>query len=201
MRIIGGIHRSRRLIPPADAGATRPITDRVKQALFDRLWDAGLLEEGNALDIFAGTGSLGLEALSRGVEHCAFIERDRDSRQRLEKNIAALGLSDRAVVLKMDALSLGWLNALPRRPLRVVFCDPPYRYMEDERSRGQVMRLIETLAPHMEPGGAAVLRTPKDIEAAPAPGYELPRSHVYGTMALHFYQTPLAPIDAYVDEA
>ena len=80
MRIIGGIHRSRHLHPPRDIHTTRPITDRVKVALFDRLWDAGLLEGGSVLDIFSGTGSLGLEALSRGMDHCIFIERDKYSR-------------------------------------------------------------------------------------------------------------------------
>lgn len=191
MRIIGGEFRSRRLIPPADEQTTRPITDRVKQALFDRLWDAGLLEEGAAVDAFAGTGSLGLEALSRGVEHCTFIERDRDSRQRLEKNIAALGVQDRTLVLKVDALTAGWLNALPHRPLRLFFCDPPYRLTDDERSRGQVLSLLAAVAPHLIPGGVCILRTEKHIDAESVEGFESPKRHVYGSMALHFYQTPL----------
>ena len=98
MRIIGGTHRSRRLHPPPDAETTRPITDRVKVSLFDRLWDAGLLDEGNALDIFSGTGSLGLEALSRGLSHCTFIERDKHALRLLKKNIDELGQIGRAHV-------------------------------------------------------------------------------------------------------
>ena len=196
MRIIGGRYRSRRILAPADAETTRPITDRVKQALFDRLWDAGLLEEGNAVDLFAGTGSLGLEALSRGIEHCTFVERDGEARRRLEQNLANLGLTDRSMILKVDALSTGWIRTLPRLPLRVVFCDPPFSLTEDERSGGHVRQVLAALAAHLEPGGAAVLRTSRAVDAGPIEGYMPPARHVYGSMALHSYQTALPEEEA-----
>jgi len=191
MRIIGGTHRSRRILPPPDAETTRPITDRVKVALFDRLWDAGLLDEGNALDIFSGTGSLGLEALSRGLSHCTFIERDKNALRLLEKNLETLGLATRATVMTVNALAPVWLAMLPRKPLNLVFCDPPYAIVEDEATLPQVIALVATLAPHMIPGGACVLRTPDTVTAPSAEGWMEAKRHVYGSMALHIYQTPL----------
>ncbi len=191
MRIIAGTHRSRRLHPPRDVATTRPITDRVKVALFDRLWDAGLLDEGNVLDIFSGTGSLGLEALSRGSTHCTFIERDRIARELLEKNIAELGLEERAMVLSVNALATSWMTSLPHRPLKLVFCDPPYPMMEDDETRPQVLALIAALAPHMEPGGVCMLRTPDKVVPDAIEGWMEPKRHTYGSMTLHFYQMEL----------
>ena len=191
MRIIGGTHRSRRFAPPKDSETTRPITDRVKVALFDRLSDAGLVEEGAALDIFAGTGSLGLEALSRGSEHCTFIERDRDSRRILEENIETLGFGERANVLAVNALTTGWFAALPRKPLRLVFCDPPYAISEEEPSRRQVLDVIAALIPILEPGGVVVLRTQELVVPEPVQGFMEPKRHAYGSMLLTFYQLPL----------
>ena len=196
MRIIGGTHRSRIIAPPAGSETTRPITDRVKVALFDRLADAGLVEEGNALDLFCGTGSLGLEALSRGSEHCTFVESNRHVRQVLEENIASLGLQEQSRVLSVNALGTGWLNTLPRRPLRMVFCDPPYALVEDEKGRGQVLGLIGLLLTHREPGGVIMLRTPVEVVPEQVEGYMELKRHVYGTMALHFYQRPLEESEA-----
>ena len=191
MRIIGGTLRSRRLHPPRDVETTRPITDRVKVALFDRLWDAGLLDEGNALDIFSGTGSLGLEALSRGLTHCTFIERDKYAREMLEKNIEELGLGDESEIMSVNALAPVWLVSLPRKPLKLVFCDPPYSIVEDDETRPQVLALIAALTPHMEPGGVCMLRTPDTVTPEAVEGWMEPKRHTYGSMTLHFYQQEL----------
>jgi 16S rRNA (guanine966-N2)-methyltransferase len=143
------------------------------------------------LDLFAGTGSLGLEALSRGSEHCTFIERDRRVREILQSNIDLLKLGDRSRVMTISALATGWMATLPRTPLRLVFCDPPYALTGDEKTRPQVLELIRLLAPLMEPGGVCMLRTQAVVDAGPVEGWMEPKRHVYGTMALHFYQTPL----------
>ena len=126
MRIIGGAWRGRRLAAPPGV-ATRPTSDRVRQALFDMLlhapWAGRESVEGAAvLDAFAGTGALGLEALSRGAATAAFLERDRAALTTLRLNITACGAPERARVLEADTLR-------PPRgtPCTLVFLDPPYR--------------------------------------------------------------------------
>lgn len=185
MRIIGGNHRSRKLLSPKDDLITRPITDRVKQSLFDRLWSEEVLGGGNVLDIFAGVGSLGLEAISRGADHCTFIERHKAIRTLLEQNLEALGESDAATVLKVDAMMTGWVGMMAHQPLRLVFCDPPYDMTRDEI--GRVANLIKTLVGLMEPEGLLVLRSHSDVKAPEIEGWLMPRTYIYGSMATHLY--------------
>ena len=189
MRIIAGTHRSRVILSPPDDGTTRPITDRVKTALFDRLVSMEALGAA-AVDVFSGTGSLGLEALSRGVDHCTFIERDRESRRLLQQNIDTLGLAERAVVLGTDALSGAWIAQLPRRPVELVFLDPPYAMTEDAGDRDRLAALLTALA--RAEGAAsddalAILRTSDRGTAPKAEGWSEPEPHAYGSMTLHFY--------------
>lgn len=124
MRIIAGTWRGRVLRRPA--GATRPTADRVRQALFDMLMHASwggraVVEADEVLDVFAGTGALGLEALSRGARHAGFIEQDRVAAAVLRANIAACGGEGRASVVVGDALAVG-----PGPAAGLVFLDPPY---------------------------------------------------------------------------
>ena len=113
------------LSAPEGAG-TRPTADRVRQALFDRLMHApwfgrARLEGAQVLDAFAGTGALGLEALSRGAAHVTFLERDRAALRSLRANVAACGAGDRSAVVPADVLTppLG-------EPVALLFLDPPY---------------------------------------------------------------------------
>lgn len=127
MRIIAGHRRGRRLLAPAGA-ATRPTADRVRQALFDMLWHApwagrAAVEDARVLDAFAGTGALGLEALSRGAAHASFLETDRAALAALRANIAACGETERCEVLAADALHPPRATA---PPCTLVFLDPPY---------------------------------------------------------------------------
>lgn len=209
MRIIGGIYRSRRLLAPHDQRTTRPITDRVKQSLFDRLTSMGLFGGGDAgcrvLDVFSGSGSLGLEALSRGAEHCTFIEKDRSARQLLEKNLANLDLTGRAKVRAIDALVGGaapdrrpwsWLDSLnddgssEDRRFGLVFCDPPYRMTRDPQQRSRIEVLIERLAAVTSAGGVLVARSDHRTELRALEGWHGPDRHQFGSMALHFYHRP-----------
>ncbi|MEM6552502.1 MAG: RsmD family RNA methyltransferase [Planctomycetota bacterium] len=212
MRIIAGTHRGRPFLPPQDEATTRPttrpITDRVKEALFNRLQSLGMLDPGNTdqgwavADVFAGTGSLGLEALSRGASHCVFVEQDRDAIDRLKQNLDGLDLADRATVLHSSALVPVWPNRLPspdRTPLRIAFLDPPYAMLTDTAQGFDTFApIFAALLPRFEPGGLIVLRTPTpgnehDLPNAPEyPGYDGPASVAYGGMTLHFYQVPLA---------
>ncbi|MFA9477650.1 RsmD family RNA methyltransferase [Phycisphaerales bacterium AB-hyl4] len=201
MRIIAGVHRGRRLVGPKDATTTRPITDRVKQSLFDRLWAMGVLpedpleadeqpadERGLVLDLFAGTGSLGLESLSRGAGKCVFVEMDRDALHGLEQNLSALRLSDRANVLKVNALSPGWLVHAVRKPVRIAFVDPPYAMMSEADGWERFMPLLEALAETAEAGGVMVVRTPTPVESPEIKGWVGPTSHKYGGMKVTFYE-------------
>jgi len=126
VRLIAGRHRGRRLIAPAGA-ATRPTADRVRQALFDMLWHApwagrAAIEDARVLDACAGTGALGLEALSRGAALATFLENDAAALAALRANVAACGEQDRALILRADA------TRPPTAPAAcgLVFLDPPY---------------------------------------------------------------------------
>ena len=192
MRIIAGTHRSRRILAPADAVTTRPITDRVKQSLFDRLAVRGDVDGGAAVDLFCGTGSLGLEALSRGVEHCTFIERNRAVRGLLEENLATLGLADRATVFAADAMGAVWLTVLPHRPVSLVFFDPPYKLTTGPENLQRMLELIETTGQVMEDQATLVLRTDDHANPTAVDGFDGPDSHGYGSMSTHLYTRRIA---------
>ncbi len=151
MRIIAGEFRRRRLL--ANPGlTTRPITDRVKEILFERTQD--LLVDRRIADIFAGTGSLGLEALSRGAQSVVFLESDRKAFELLKQNVAALGVEDRALCWRTDALKSSYhpKGVDDFLPFDVVFFDPPYR-------------MAASLAPD-SPMGKALIRLAREGETA-----------------------------------
>jgi 16S rRNA (guanine966-N2)-methyltransferase len=129
MRIVAGAWRGRTLVAPPGQ-ATRPTADRVRQALFDMLmhaaWGGRVAVEGAAvLDVFAGTGALGLEALSRGAASACFIESDRTALLALRANVAACKAEDRTEVLAVDVLTLP-KGPRPGAPASLIFLDPPY---------------------------------------------------------------------------
>jgi 16S rRNA (guanine(966)-N(2))-methyltransferase RsmD len=125
MRVIAGSARGIRLTAPAGM-QTRPTADRVKEALFSIIVSQRDLVGTRILDVCAGTGSLGIEALSRGAASCCFIEQDRNVLAVLEKNLSSAGLADKAECLTLDA-SKG-LNRLSKqgKVFDIVFFDPPY---------------------------------------------------------------------------
>jgi len=201
MRIIAGDHRGRTILGPADAQTTRPIIDRVKEALFNRLTSLGLLQPDgdnagwSVVDVFCGTGSLGLESLSRGAESCTFVDQDRGAADRLRENLDALGLTDRAQIVQGSALAGYWSAAIQPGSVQVAFIDPPYAMMEDEADQAKVLEMVTNLLPIMEPGGVVVVRTPREVELPELPVYDGPGDTPYGGMRLYFYQAPL-PDDA-----
>lgn len=125
MRIITGAFRGRRLVAPAGT-ATRPTADRMRQAIFDMLMHApwggrALLEGASVLDAFAGTGAMGLEALSRGAGRAVFMEQDTAALAALRANVAACGAAPNVSILAADVLRP------PAGPAQgLVFLDPPY---------------------------------------------------------------------------
>ena len=188
MRIIAGEFRGRKLLPPEGTDVTRPITDRVKQSLFDIL--APMLPGSRVFDCFAGTGSLGLECVSRGAEVVYLFERDRSAAGRLKRNIQTLGVKN-ALVLEGDVFRLvGTLvereGASPRN-VDMVFLDPPYRFVRERPDKiiGLARQLVTSF---LAPDGVVVFRH----DAADA--LELPRLHrydsrTYGGMMLEFLTT------------
>ncbi len=130
MRVISGTARGRPLKAVPGTG-TRPTTDKVKEALFSMI--GPYFDGGWALDLFAGSGGLGIEALSRGVERCVFVDADRFAVQTVQANVAAAGVADRAEVYRNEADRA--LKALEKRgqPFRLVFLDPPYKLKDADR--------------------------------------------------------------------
>ena len=186
---------------PPDANSARPLPDRVRVALFNML--EGHFQDGAFVDVFAGTGSFGLEAISRGAERCVFIERDRAMGTILARNIESLRAGDRATVVKADALGPAALSSAPR-PCHVVFFDPPYPMMENAGKRGRVFEQFRRFVELLDPAGFAIIRTPwpfVDREEDPEnpdlivrtevslelEGVRGPETHSYGSTALHWY--------------
>lgn len=156
MRIIAGEFRRRTLHSPKGL-VTRPMPDRVKESVFSML--GVRIEDAACMDLFAGSGAVGLEALSRGARSCVFVERDRHALDALDENIDMLGCIDRSQVVAGDALGLSILARCPR-PADLIFLDPPYPMVRDpltwDRVRGQCAQLVRLLADD----GFLVLRTP-----------------------------------------
>jgi 16S rRNA (guanine966-N2)-methyltransferase len=182
MRIVGGRHRGRRLLaPPGDT--VRPTSDRAREALFNILSHGRLATEGipfagaAVLDAFAGTGALGLEALSRGAVEAAFIEQDREALAILRRNIAALGEADRTRIVSGDA------THPPRAPssCALVFLDPPYRSGLAAAALGALYA-----AGWLAPDALAVVELAAREELAPPGGFILLDERVYGGARLVF---------------
>ena len=123
MRIIAGIHRGRILASPRDR-SVRPTTDRAKQTIFDVLSNRIDFEGLQVLDLFAGSGSLGLEAISRGAASVTFVDNSRDSLALLQRNVGALRCEDRCTTYQADVF---WYLKNTQARYDVVFADPPYR--------------------------------------------------------------------------
>jgi 16S rRNA (guanine966-N2)-methyltransferase len=182
MRIVGGRHRGRRLLAPA-GDTVRPTSDRAREALFNILSHGQLAADGipfagaAVLDAFAGTGALGLEALSRGAAEAVFIEKDPEAVTVLRRNVAWLGESAHAEIVPGDATR----PPRPRVACAVAFIDPPYR-------SGLAAPSLEALdrAGWLMSGALAVVELgARDELPAPA-GFTLLDERVYGAARLVF---------------
>lgn len=123
MRIVAGELRGRRIVAP-QGSITRPTTDKARQATFNALGSLNVILGARVVDLFAGSGALGIEALSRGAAHCTFIERDRLALDALRENIEALDLRERSGVIRGDGLM--YLGTIPDATL--LLADPPYEF-------------------------------------------------------------------------
>jgi len=178
MRVIAGELRGRRLSAPKGT-ATRPTTDRVREALFSSLTSVLGPDLGGAstLDAFAGSGALGIEALSRGASRATFVERDRAATAVLRGNIDSLGLQSRAKISSVDMFSLAG-RAVPGSPFALILLDPPYTLDPSEVS-GMLARLAETQS--VTPGALVTWEHARGVELTWPRGFELQARKQYGS--------------------
>lgn len=166
---------------------TRPITDRVKEMLFERL--TGRVENARVADVFAGTGTMGLEALSRGAHSAVFIENDRKAFDLLRQNVAALKVEDETLCWRADVFRCSFRpKGVPDLlPYNLVFFDPPYRMVPALQPGSPLYRSLERLA---RPGVSAddavlVLRTPDEARFELPPCWRPDRHLELSTMEIH----------------
>lgn len=187
MRIISGTSRGRILRTPGKSDGKseiRPTADRVKEALFSIL--GGRLRGAKVLDLYAGTGALGLEALSRGAERAVFVDNGDAALELVRKNVELCGLSERSAIIRRDLTrGLAFLPGVaPAGGFDLIFLDPPYR-------QGLVALLLSGLAELalLAPDGLVVAEEGAEVElAAVYPGLNLADHRRYGDTAIWFYQ-------------
>jgi len=157
MRIVSGQYKRRKLHSPPEGAITRPFPDMVKEAMFNLL--RGHFEGEAVLDCFAGTGTVGLEAASRGASRVVCIERDRKVTRVLDQNIEMLGAEEIVEVVTGDALGPTAIHRCPK-PVHIIFFDPPYAMVWDKDDWVRVRTQFERLIQQLDDTGYAVLRTP-----------------------------------------
>ncbi len=179
MRVIAGEARGRRLVAPQGL-STRPTADRVRQTVFD--WLAFRWNGGRVLDVFAGTGALGIEALSRRASEAVFVDSKSAARRAIDENLERCGYRSRARVLGRDFKAE--LKALAKAGERfsLVFVDPPYQ-------SGYYADTFALLPPLLEAGAYIMVETATQVEMPPAPSdWQLESTRKFGDTLVSFYR-------------
>ncbi|MHC4553499.1 MAG: RsmD family RNA methyltransferase [Planctomycetota bacterium] len=179
-----------RLLPPKGQD-TRPITDRVKEALFSILYSKGKLEGAIVADLFSGTGSMGLEAMSRGAAFCTFIDGSRKVIEILDRNIEKAEFLADSKSVCANILKVGAAMTPEYGGYDLVFVDPPYKMSETCAAGSRVAKMMELIATQVNTGGMVTLRTHlrSRIEESYA---ELEQVDLreWGNMKIAFFQKP-----------
>jgi 16S rRNA (guanine966-N2)-methyltransferase len=187
MRVIAGSLGGRRLVAPRGRD-TRPTPDRVREAIFSSL---GSVTGARVLDLYAGSGALGIEALSRGAEHVVFVEKGRGALAALGRNLTSLELTEHAEVLPVTVGRA--VHAMEGRRFDLVLADPPYaRSSAAAAVIGELVGMVEGLAP----GARIVLEHASRDTAPEVLGAALDRTRKYGGTAVSFYEVaaPSGPV-------
>lgn len=186
MRIVGGALRGRRFPAPKGEG-TRPTSERVREALASALEARGGIAGARVLDLFAGSGALAFEALSRGADHAVLVEADRKVQRGLKQSAAALGLEARVTLRRDDLFGAKAPAALAALgPFDLVFADPPYARL------GELGPLLEGLAGALSADAlVAIERASKD--SLPAHPFRVAASYRYGDTAVDLLSPQPAP--------
>jgi len=158
MRIIGGQYKRTILTGPPDEKTTRPLPDRVRESIFNML-QGHLVEGPTVFDAFAGTGSFGLEAYSRGAARAVFVERDRKIREILRSNIAKLNAQAACEIVEGDALGPLALARCPSSTT-IIMMDPPYKLARDPKAWDRILTQAGRLVQKLSDDGYLLLRTP-----------------------------------------
>lgn len=186
MRIVAGNLRGRAIVAPEGQG-TRPTSDRARQALFNVMehaaW-AGPLNGARVIDLFAGSGALGFEAMSRGAVFCLFVETDDGARGAIRENADAYGLMGATRVHRRSATDLGVRPGSAGEAFDIAFLDPPYGRGLGEQA---LQRLIE--GNWLKPGALAVFERGSDEPEIDTPGYERLDARAYGAARVLFLRT------------
>ncbi|MBW8299301.1 MAG: 16S rRNA (guanine(966)-N(2))-methyltransferase RsmD [Hydrogenophaga sp.] len=181
MRIVGGEFRGRVLAAPK-SNAIRPTTDRTRESLFNILAHAhpGVLDAPRVLDLFAGPGAVGIEALSRGAKSALFVENSVEGRSLLWQNIDALGLHGRARILRRDATDLGPASNI--EPFQLVFADPPYG-----KGLGEKALFAAHAGGWLAPGAIAILEERADAQVIVDPVFKFIEERSFGDTKMYFF--------------
>jgi 16S rRNA (guanine966-N2)-methyltransferase len=183
MRIVGGKFKGRSLASPSGQG-TRPTSDRVRESIFNILThgiEGFTLDGTRVLDLFAGTGALGLEAISRGARFCQFIDESAEARGLIRRNADSLGLVGQCKIWRRDAIGLG--PCAPQTPFDLAFIDPPYNKGLGEKT---LVSLVE--GGWLTPGAVAVLEEAAKAAVGNVPGLALLDQRTYGDTQVRFYR-------------
>ena len=192
MRIVSGAFRGKALVTPR-GDATRPTSDRARQAVFNILehaaWSHGVRDQ-RVIDLFAGSGALGREALSRGAAYCLFVETDEAARGAIRENVEALGgLFGATRVHRRDATDLGIRPAGDGPPFELAFLDPPYaKGPPFKKNLGE--QALEKLASGgwLSPGAIVVFERGASEPDASVPGFEPLDARDYGAARVCFFR-------------
>ena len=190
MRIVSGKYRRRLLLTNA-GDTTRPITDRAKVILFDRLQP--LLDQGpRVADIFAGTGTMGLEALSRGAKSVVFFEQDRAAHDLLVQNVQTLGAKPESVCWRTDVFRTSFhpKGCPDFLPYNLIFFDPPYKLAQKIRPGSLLYAALERLAnPTLCAAGALLIfRCDSEAQFEFPPAWQPDQQHRVSRMTLYFHR-------------
>jgi len=182
VRIVGGEFRGRSLAVPK-SNDIRPTADRTRESLFNILSHAypEAIDGTRMMDVFAGTGAVGLEAASRGCRHVLFVESSVEGRGLLWENIDALGLHGRTRMLRRDATDLGSVGNL--EPFDFLFADPPYG-----KGLGEKAFAAAAAGGWLVPGALAILEERADVTVAVAPDFLFLEERTFGDSKMHFFR-------------
>jgi len=192
MRIVSGEFRGKAIVTP-QGDRTRPTSDRARQAIFNILehapWSPGL-REARVIDLFAGSGALGFEALSRGAAFCLFVETDEQARGAIRQNVDAMGLFGRTRVHRRDATDLGQRPGADGPAFSLAFLDPPYG-----KGLGEIALAKLAAGGWLAPGAVVVFERGSDEPDFAVDGFAKLDARDYGAARVHFLRFALPAAD------
>ncbi|HET8884376.1 MAG TPA: 16S rRNA (guanine(966)-N(2))-methyltransferase RsmD [Candidatus Saccharimonadales bacterium] len=175
IRIIGGYYGGQQIAAPKNR-RTHPMSERIRNALFNSL--ASEITDAEVLDVFAGTGAIGLEALSRGAKSVTFVDRDRTAQRYLTRNVASIGVQEQSTIIRTTVSS--WLGTKNPKLFDIIFADPPYYDVQ--------FSTVERIFDLLKPGGLMVLSHPGRGEVPTKTGVVVVDNRSYGNAYLTFYR-------------